>query len=1089
MANNKHKVEQAEQAYNNQLYGEALQMFLSLIKTDREPKIVLWLGKTYFKTNDLYQARKCFEEVLWRSKDTVIQQEAGELLKETDQIYADVIETSKPKPTESDLAPIMKTSKLNLKCWIIKNINIFKNKTRVLKNKSLPTRKQIYKETNEKKTGNNLIYKAPQSFKSSIFSKNESQTLSLLSSQKLNLKAKVTTLAIALGILPVLLTGAIAYYFANQSISLQIQSEKQAKALALTDKINRFLLERYGNIQTLANLSVFSDTQVSKLYTLAQKQDLLNSFTQNYGVYDNIAVFTTAGKLIVQTSGKKLDNYSDRPYFKEALARNGPVISEPNISRSSGDLVLGFAAPIRDRTTGNTLGVMTARVPVRYIENLIREIEATGDQYYVADKTDKIFIAQQRQYLNAQANFPYLTKLKSNNEIGFSNRRSETGNKVSELVVYAPFNKLEGLPQINWSVLVVTDAKLAFLPQRQLLSTLLIGTALTALSVSLLGLIVASRGTAPILTAVQAVQKLGQGDLEARVSVRGKDELAVLGNNINLMADRIQSLVEELQTKTEYAQQLSVITVNLRNSLNLIETLEQVAKDLQKALKVDRIIICEIDPNTLKGKVLVEAVADNWAQLKGISLENLELSNQGVFRDYINGRIDFIDDTTKDLHQGDYYLSKQQHLKGFAAKAMAIAPIAVHSHLFGFLIAQHCAEPHVWKAAEVELFTKLSTQVCMAMEQLMLFQRVKQETLKAELARKKEEELRQQAITAAEEQRHQKELIQFQLIDLQNDVFAAARGDLTVYSKVSDSTSEIGTVANFFNSIIESLREIVIQVKSAASQVNNSIVKDDEAIRSLANSAGLQAVEINSTLGSIKQMSETIQEVAENARIAAELTQSASDAAELGGAAMFETVDSIFMLRQTVSDTTRKVKRLGESAQQISNVVTLINEFSLETKLLAVNATVQAARVGEENGFTVIADEIAALATRSANATEEIEQIVHNIQRETSQVVSAMDLGTSQVVEGTKLATNTKKWLVQIVELSHQLNKLVLLISNTSVSQAETSQTITDLMQQTAQVSQETANSSQRVSQSLQKTVEVAQNLQLSVGKFKVDNI
>ena len=81
MANNKHKVEQAEQAYNNQLYREALQIFLSLIKTDREPKIVLWLGKTYFKTNDLYQARKCFEEVLWRSQDTVIQQEAGELLK------------------------------------------------------------------------------------------------------------------------------------------------------------------------------------------------------------------------------------------------------------------------------------------------------------------------------------------------------------------------------------------------------------------------------------------------------------------------------------------------------------------------------------------------------------------------------------------------------------------------------------------------------------------------------------------------------------------------------------------------------------------------------------------------------------------------------------------------------------------------------------------------------------------------------------------------------------------------------------------------------------------------------------------------
>ena len=91
------------------------------------------------------------------------------------------------------------------------------------------------------------------------------------------------------------------------------------------------------------------------------------------------------------------------------------------------------------------------------------------------------------------------------------------------------------------------------------------------------------------------------------------------------------------------------------------------------------------------------------------------------------------------------------------------------------------------------------------------------------------------------------------------------------------------------------------------------------------------------------------------------------------------------------------------------------------------------------------------------------------------------------MVEGTKLAINTKKWLVRIEELSHQINKLVLLISNTTVSQAETSQTVTSLMHRTAQVSEETAKSSQQVSVSLQKTVEVAQNLQLSVGKFKVE--
>ena len=126
-------------------------------------------------------------------------------------------------------------------------------------------------------------------------------------------------------------------------------------------------------------------------------------------------------------------------------------------------------------------------------------------------------------------------------------------------------------------------------------------------------------------------------------------------------------------------------------------------------------------------------------------------------------------------------------------------------------------------------------------------------------------------------------------------------------------------------------------------------------------------------------------------------------------------------------------------------------------------------------------------AARSAAATQEIEQIVENIQLETRQVVEAMERGTTQVVEGTQLVEETKQSLGRILEVSHQIDQLVQSISSATVSQVETSCTLTDLMKEMAKVSEWTSTSSHEISSSLQQTVDIAQQLQSSVGVFKVD--
>jgi twitching motility protein PilJ len=339
----------------------------------------------------------------------------------------------------------------------------------------------------------------------------------------------------------------------------------------------------------------------------------------------------------------------------------------------------------------------------------------------------------------------------------------------------------------------------------------------------------------------------------------------------------------------------------------------------------------------------------------------------------------------------------------------------------------------------------------------------------------------------AEEQEQAKEDLQRQVIRLLDDVEGAARGDLTVQAEVTADV--LGAVADSFNLTIQNLREIVQQVKQAAKSVTRGSTDSESFARGLSSDALRQAEELAVTLNSVQVMTDSIQRVAEAAREAEDVARTASETALKGGEAVELTVAGILQIRETVAETTRKVKRLAESSQEISKIVALISQIASRTNLLALNASIEAARAGEAGrGFAIVADEVRQLADRAAKALKEIEQIVLQIQSETGSVMTAMEEGTQQVIEGTKRAEQAKIALEEIVQVSNRIDALVRAIAADTVEQTETSRAVAQVMQSVELTAQETSQEAQRVSASLQNLVVVARDLLTSVERFRVES-
>ena len=247
-----------------------------------------------------------------------------------------------------------------------------------------------------------------------------------------------------------------------------------------------------------------------------------------------------------------------------------------------------------------------------------------------------------------------------------------------------------------------------------------------------------------------------------------------------------------------------------------------------------------------------------------------------------------------------------------------------------------------------------------------------------------------------------------------------------------------------------------------------------------------QANEIGETLQKIQEMSESIRIVSVNADRAEDFVKVANETIAAGDKAMDRTVTEINAIQTTVTETAAKVKQLGDSSQEISQAVNLIGRFAAQTHLLALKASIEAARAGDRGkGFAVIADEVRSLASQSAAATAEIDNLVTKIQLETNDVVAAMNLGTEQVARGTQLVRETRESLDRVTAASTEISRLVRAISEAATRQSETSSEVSATITNVAAIASDNSQSATQVSTSIEHLSAVAEKLQAGIGKFK----
>ncbi len=323
------------------------------------------------------------------------------------------------------------------------------------------------------------------------------------------------------------------------------------------------------------------------------------------------------------------------------------------------------------------------------------------------------------------------------------------------------------------------------------------------------------------------------------------------------------------------------------------------------------------------------------------------------------------------------------------------------------------------------------------------------------------------------------------IMNLLEEISGFAEGDLT--RKVNVTTDITGAIADAFNDMSIQLSDVIRNVKIVSGQVRTTSGVISDSTHKLASKNEQQVKQIKKAISAINLIATAIANISQSSVESAEISVLASKSAKEGSSAVFETNKNMEKIRNNVQETSRAIKRLGESSLEIGNIIQIINDISDRTSILALNASIQAAMAGDAgHGFAVVAEEVQRLAERSTNSTKQIETLIKNIQSEINEAGISMDESIQCVVDGTKLAGDAYSKLKEIDKVSDKLSDFITAISSTSIKQAEESNKVTKIMENVGAISAQSAIASMETAKTVKNMTNLSQKLHVSVEAFKI---
>lgn len=336
----------------------------------------------------------------------------------------------------------------------------------------------------------------------------------------------------------------------------------------------------------------------------------------------------------------------------------------------------------------------------------------------------------------------------------------------------------------------------------------------------------------------------------------------------------------------------------------------------------------------------------------------------------------------------------------------------------------------------------------------------------------------QQKRWAQQEQEQQESIL-----CLLNEMSSLAEGDLTMRATVSDNIT--GAIADSVNYAVDALRELVIKIDDTSGRLTHFAKGADNQVTQLSKASTSQAKEISIASSAIEAMTRSIHRVSKNATTSSEVAHKSLDISKAGAQTVRSAITDMVSVREQIQATSKRIKRLGESSQEVGDIVRLMNDIAEQTNILALNSSIQTTASGGRS-FERMTDEVQQLAQRSAEAYRKIDVLVRAIQTDTQEAIASMEQTTAKVVTSSRNAESAGEALDEVEEVSSSLARLIANISDASMKQAAVTGQVTAAMQSIQEVTQQTEQYSRETMELVSNLNGTSAELRRSIADFTI---